>query len=510
MRTIKFAILILGIAFSVSAARGQGSTFTQVGNWSCVIPSGSQPGFTCPSVTFPTAFGGVPNIIVTGPIQPTNVTPNGFTPVAQQGNPTVNVGPFPVIVNLPISGTWTAVGPVLLNGTAQAKYLVLTVIYAPPGTNGGHSTSSVSYQAGSTTGTTTSASQSFQVANSISFTGSAKYFGPGGSTSVSFSFSQSDTDSQSLDIKKSTTSTIGQSGPGQDGINHDEDEVWLLLNPTVNLAFSSVPSAAWTFSDSMSPITSPIQYLHVGWLNGHETMPTGVAAALQQAGVSAQDYPNILARDPFATGAALDPTRFLLLNTTFPYEPPLNANDPVPTVTYNVSNSSTATVGSETVDTYKVGLSITASGGFLEFAKATLKDTASWQWTNKSSHTATSGTSESASVTIGGPAYGYTGNTVMEVYFDTMYKTFAFALDPIEQHQLSVQGALTSASGKRLAATEVTLIEHGVKHQTFTNASGEFMFLGHVNGPVTVQAAGYQPRTIPQADSTRHVALGQK
>jgi len=42
------------------------STFTQVGTWNCIIPSGTQPGFACPTVTFPQSFGGIPNVIVTG------------------------------------------------------------------------------------------------------------------------------------------------------------------------------------------------------------------------------------------------------------------------------------------------------------------------------------------------------------------------------------------------------------------------------------------------------------
>ncbi len=67
---------------------------------------------------------------------------------------------------------YIAQGPKLRRGTAQAKYLVLTVVYAPPGANGGRGASSVKYAVGSTTGTTTSGSQSFKNANTVSFEGS--------------------------------------------------------------------------------------------------------------------------------------------------------------------------------------------------------------------------------------------------------------------------------------------------------------------------------------------------
>jgi hypothetical protein len=62
------------------------------------------------------------------------------------------------------------------------------------------------------------------------------------------------------------------------------------------------------------------------------------------------------------------------------------------------------------------------SGKWLEFAKLTLKETASWEWTNKSSQSSSSGRTESASVTIGGPGFGYNANvTDIQVYFDTLY-----------------------------------------------------------------------------------------
>lgn len=53
-------------------------------------------------------------------------------------------------------------------GTVRPRYQVLTLVYAPPGTNGGKSTSSVDYGSGSTTSTTTSASSSFKAGIDVS------------------------------------------------------------------------------------------------------------------------------------------------------------------------------------------------------------------------------------------------------------------------------------------------------------------------------------------------------
>lgn len=396
-------------------------------------------------------------------------------------------------------------GPKLITGTVVPNFLVLTIIYAPPGTNGGHSTSSVSYQSGSTAGTTTSSSQSFKSGNSVSVEASGGILGNSGGAGVSFEASQSSTDSQSVEIKKSTTSTITQVGPSQDGIKHDEDEIWLLLKPTVNLALSS-STTEWMLANTRSPV----QYVHVGWLNGHEAMPPGVASALQSAGITPQVYPEILARDPLANGSpSLDSPRYVSINTTFPYEPPYSQNDSVPTSTYNISNSLSKTIGKEADDTFKVQLSLSATGNFLTLFTLKIKDTASWEWTNKSSNTSSAGTSQSAQLTIGGPAYGYTGATVVQVYFDTIYKTFAFALVPGNAAEVALKGTLLTPSGAAAAYKQVSLSESGKKHLTFTNAKGEFTFYGDISGKATVQAHGVT-QVIPQLQSTRSITLHPK
>jgi hypothetical protein len=499
--------IMISLVFAAAAAPAfaDNDTFTQVGIVSCPHTGNY---VVCKSVTFPKPFGGAPTVILSitgctvndgpGSINDaiaTKVTAAGFQPTLLDQRYVAGYKGC----NL----SWVAVGPTVLNATAVANYIVLTVIYAPPGTNGGHSTSSVSYQTGSSTGTTTSASQSFKVANSVSFEASGGFLGNGGGTGTTFEYSRSTTDSQSLEIKKSTAATINQAGADLDGINHDEDEIWLLLNPTVNLGLSS-SSATWIFGNT----PSTIQYVHVKWLNGHEPMPTGVATALQSAGITPRDYADIMARDPLANGSStLDPTRFVFVNTTYPYEPPTSANSPVPTVSITISDSSTSTLGSAVEDDYKVGLTMSAEGNYLDFAKATLKDTTSWEWTNKSSQSSSTGTSQSASLTIGGPSYGYAGPTLMKVYIDTMYKTFVFVIVPAAEQEISVDGTLIDKSGTPLPNKEVVLAENGTKHRTFTNAKGEYKFFGHISGPAKIETVGIT-QVVPQLESTtRHVQL---
>lgn len=394
---------------------------------------------------------------------------------------------------IPLEGGGGA-GPV--HGTLLPKYFVLTVVYAPPGTQGGRSSSSVSYGSGSTTGTTTSASSSFKQSYSITATAGGGVLGSV-QVGLGFSYGRNSTDTSSLDVKKSTSTTIQDSGPSSDGIDHDHDLIYLWLNPKIDVALTS-RSAAWSFTGTD---TADIQYVYVGWLKDPAKMPPGVAQALQRHGISAQDFGDILTRDRFANGgAALDSARFQSLHTTFPYEPPYSPGDPVPTYSFNLSSSSTTTNGTSVQDDYKVSLTIQAGVDFLGLAKSSLKNEDSWDWTNTKSKSASSGSSESAAVTVGGPAFGYTGPTDMEVFYDTVYKTFLFR--PVAGLPLGLKGRLLSSNGQPLKMKEVTVVANGVRYRTFTNAAGDYRVYGRISGPVKLQTNG-TVHTLPQLRENR-------
>jgi hypothetical protein len=131
-------------------------------------------------------------------------------------------------------------------------------------------------------------------------------------------------------------------------------------------------------------------------------------------------------------------------------------------------------------------------------AKGKLKDSAKWTWTNKSENSTSTGTSESATLSIGGPAYGYPGPTQLCVYYDTIYKTFAFDLVPPETLPLAATGTLVNAAGEPESYEQVTLVDRGVKQITFTNAKGESSFYGSVSGPATIEAVGVARQTVFQ------------
>lgn len=417
------------------------------------------------------------------------VTSTGFTPIVNsfvkhQGPPGV-------------SGIWIAVGPPpLVTGIVSPNYVVLTVIYAPPGTDGGKSESSVVYGGGSTTGTTSSANNSFKQSYSVAVDSGAGLIGNGGGVGVSFTYGADAENGQSLDIKKSSTTTIKYPGPAADGIDHGRDAIYLWLNPNVRLSLNS-STAIWTFTGTE---TADIQYLYASWLANPSCsedakhpmcMPDNIRGKLKSYGIIESDFGAILAHDPLTNGSTtIDPKRFQALNTTFPYEPPISSTDPVLQTTFDVSNITTSVQTSTETDDYNVELTIHGEGSFLGLAKASAKTTGSWEWTNTTTSSSLNASSETASVTIGGPSYEYppSGSTDMVVYYDTLYKTFAFV--PYVGPPASFKGVLLDTNNRPMARAVVSISAHGVQYQTLTNSKGEWRIHGLLNGACQIGTGG--------------------
>lgn len=369
------------------------------------------------------------------------------------------------------------------SGTLQPKYKILTVVYAPPGTQGGDSSSSVTYGSGSTTGSTVSASKSFKQSYKVSVSSKVGGLGTEGSVGASFGYGRNSTNAESLDIKKATSTEINHRGPSIDGIDHDRDQIWLWLNPSVRLSLTPT-SAEWTL-ESNGP--ADIQYVYVGHLKDPSRMPPGVAQRLQTYGITPQDFPEILRADPFANGTpTIDANRFEALLTTFPYEPPFAEGESPPRFSFNAGYSSTASSSSSVGNEYSMGLKVKGSLGFINLAKQSFESENSWTWLDTDTRSTSTEAAESASVTVGGPAFGYSGPTDMAVYYDVIYKTFLFA--PIETAlKPALRGSVMSRSKKAVSGKEVILVANGVKYRTFTNAKGEYRIFGKISGPLQLQ-----------------------
>lgn len=374
------------------------------------------------------------------------------------------------------------------SGTVETKYKVLTVIYAPPGKTGGGSSSSVSYGSSSSTGTTTSTKNGFKQSYSVSATSSAGFLGNGGGVGLSFAYSRNSVDSSAQDVKKTSSTTLSQGGPAADGIDHDRDQIWLWLRPKMIVALPTPFSVTWTLDPAQ---IMNIQFVFVGHLKNPALMPPGVKANLDAAGLTTADYAEILEANPFANGdIPIDSTRFTTLNTTFPYQPPFAPGDPSPTLNFTATHAVTSTTSTTTTNEYKVGLTITGEANFFSVFKASLKLDNSWTWTDENSQAEVIGSTQSASVSIGGPSFGYTGPTNVGVYYDLIYKTFVFKFVP--PGGLSIEGLVVSSSNASVAGKEVVIVADGTSYRTFTNAMGEFSVFGVKGRSTQLRVDGVQ------------------
>jgi hypothetical protein len=435
-------LVFASVACFSAAASAQNDTVTQVGHWSCALPGcGPHQGdipFVCPSVPFPQKFGAPPNMIF-----PNNSPTHGFlfsgnADITSQGfAPRFSCSGFRGFRGWPtstVTGDWIAVGARLHHGTIQAQYLVVSVVYAPPGSNNGKGPSSIQYQPGTATEATASASHSFKDGTSITASDKGGLVGKA-ELGLIISYSKSTTDDRSLDIKRSFLRGVTFAGPrDRDGLDHNLDQIILWLKPEVELA-TGPTSVAWTLVGGQDDEILPVM---VGWLNGNiAPIPPTQLAMLQQARITPAEYCNILQRDPLAAvgpncpvvaqASAPRAPRYLPLSDPVAYQAPPRNVDPPRVETVSVSDNSPSTIGSTLEDSYPVGLT-TGSDAELLVGGGELKTAKTWVWTNKVTISISSGTSATAVATLGGPQFGYTGKTFIQIYLDTLYRTYAFAL----------------------------------------------------------------------------------
>ena len=318
-----------------------------------------------------------------------------------------------------------------------------------------------------------------------------------------FSSSQEHGNTSEIDISKSKGLTIQVNGPSQDGIDHDQDEIWLLLNPVIELSVTG-KNIAWALSNSGT--TAKVQFVTVGWLKNPSKMPRGVATALRNAGITTADYPKLLARDHFANGATnIDTTRFVPTDTTLPYELPGT------TATYNITNDLTNKLSSSSKQ--EDSFTVTVKSGFrIGPVGIDLTNKDSFTWTNTSTYGTTTGSKQNASAAIAGPSASYAGATNVDVYYDTIYSTFLFAFDPdstptAQDANAAVRGVITSA-GKPVAHEEVILTAGGRRFRTYTNSKGAYYFYKKVRAHLLPHATAGRPVTISVRKQAQSIGIG--
>lgn len=345
-------------------------------------------------------------------------------------------------------------GTVTFFGSITPKYVVIGVIYAPPGAK-----STVDYGNSTLLGTSTSLTNSFTSSTAVSVSESASVnsiFGltpSGGITNTAAtSFTQEADTSSSLSINKMSSSDIIVPGPVSSavGLDHDFDIVLIWLNPVANFTIGPASTTVqWTgYSyDARDPaIGLDIVPLELAQLKNPAliTDPNTLQSLARTwagsgQGLTNADLLNIAARDPFsnpsytvtvpAGSTCTTDNRFCTTtNQDIAYQPPAPGGQPI-TQKYSSQYQTTTTQGQSATDTYEVSFSAEAHSGFLMFFTIDIKNSQTFTWTNKWSATRTNTTAQTASLSITGPATtdNYTGPTAFNVFQDNVYGTFMFS-----------------------------------------------------------------------------------
>ncbi|HXI26668.1 MAG TPA: carboxypeptidase-like regulatory domain-containing protein [Pyrinomonadaceae bacterium] len=389
----------------------------------------------------------------------------------------------------------------ITQGVFRPKYYILSVIYAPPGTNGGNSQSSVTYGTESSMGTTVSATKSFKEDKGVSLTVEGNSGVVSGKLGFSYAVGQNSSNTNSLEIKKTTRTTLHTDGTDADGINHDDDVIYLWLNPTIDVAVTATSVDCALRTDKTA---ADVQFAYVGWLKNPSEIPKGLRDRFNLYGITEQDFPEMLKADPFADGSTkIDRNRFQIIGETFPYLPPRTGKGAMLPKQVDISYQTEATNSSTVENETKVALTAEAGVG-TPALKATLKFDESWTWTNKDTRATNAVTSEKASATVGGPAFGYTGPTDVAVYYDVLYKTFMFAF--VEDKLDAFHGNVSDALGKPVSWKQVVVTSQGKRYRTYTDANGDYRVFGQISGPVRIRV-GKTIRRLRRVPATRTIPV---
>lgn len=334
------------------------------------------------------------------------------------------------------------------SGYLLPKYQVVGIDFAPPGAN-----SNVNYGKSTMRGTSTSISSSWGSNRSVtaSISSSATLFGilkVGSSVSSTSAYGQTRDRTNTIAIGTTGTATDVIPGPlsSADGISHDYDVIWVWLNPAVKLTLKDQTNISWdgyAYNREDDANQMEVVPIYVIQLKNPSLIPPGLAARLARTwdtsgvgGLNADDYAAILRVNPFVENPSYDPNtdpnrRFDIQNSqTFNYTPPPPGGQPI-TQTYTLTSQATSSAGQGASHSNSVATTTDSSVGIsipVFSASLGLKTSSTYTYTDNWSSSINSGSGQSASLSITGPAASdnYTGPTTIQVWRDNIYGSFMF------------------------------------------------------------------------------------
>jgi len=322
-------------------------------------------------------------------------------------------------------------------------------------------------------------------------------------------------------------------------VDHDEDIIWVWLNPVIHVVANSSTDFQWTgfgFDLSDPAGNTDILGIPVKFLNGHAPIPSNIADVLARRwapriscvvgtdpqcgadgtadpGLNAADLAAILQADPFSNSSyvvnvpagascTVDGRFCRTTNQNLQFSPPPPGGQPT-TQTFSAVHQTTATEGLGASESRKVGFStqFSATAGFLLKLQAKLTTADTLTWTNKWNTLSTQQVGQTAAVSVTGPtvADNYAGPVEFNVFQDNIYGTFMFGFIPeptfslfaSPSSQSVVEGNCTSytASVSALVSGFNSTVNFSLGSALPANATASF-------SPASVVGAGSSTLTV--------------
>jgi hypothetical protein len=418
--------------------------------------------------------------------------------------------------------------------TVTPKYFVWAVAYAPPGCSQGstpapnslcgasNGSSLVDYGGSSANGTKVTTKDSFQKGETVSLDAS---FIPGPlSANGSYGIQDTSSDSTTTSVTKTTTNDWKVFGNG-DGVDHGQDQFYLMLHPQVKLEARG-SQVLWGIVDGGAPYV-----VYASELRNLAFARPSTISVLGEVGLTAADYQSILDTDPYggtvlaggngsttvgvnlgtpatnqqesgtgAPGSELDPKRFWYTGLSFPYQPGL----PSSTCNNGLCNCDSYSGGmtndnmtvNETSDESQTTVDMQA--GLTVPDAFALKSDTKLVWTNSSTTDNSTEKTSTANATVTCPSTNYPGPYGMQVWWDSRYGSFV--LIPYDPGAVPTihRGQIVDASGQPVRGQLVTLTYGGKTHRTYTARDGSYGFPLWSGAPKFIGTAQVETRGLKQ------------
>jgi hypothetical protein len=451
----------------------------------------------------------------------------------------------PMWVTVTVNATATCTGNcapfVPESGFVSPKYMVLSVIYAPPG-----SKSTVDYGNSTNMGTSTSVANSFTNQTSLSVMVGRTLGGPlaiDGATvnlpTVKISTTQSTTDTQEQDTSSSVafnklgSKDIIEPGPASNsvGVDHDFDSVVIWLNPILAFNIPAPNTLQWVgnYFDDSDINDMDIITLQVAQLKNPSMLSMDQLNQLSRSwapnmsdgsapGLTSADLLAIATADPFSASTyspSVTPGqpcttdgRFCAANTNSPiqYASPALGGQPG-TTKYSQGYTTTATQGETVKDTHQTTFTVDTaeSGGFFVDWTLDVKNshmlTFMNQWSSQTSQT--TGQTITTSITSPLNSDNYTGPTQFALYQDNVYGTLAFFPEAFPGFVLAATPAAHSVTvGDSISFGVSTSVVDGFTGNVALTAAGLPANTTASFSPSTIAAGGSSTLTLHTATTT--------